>query len=77
MNWPADAGFLLETQMITQPWQDDRILMNGKYIGCVTKENADMIMRMQDIVFQLAKSPDNAVPFITYIVAKGLLEDLK
>ena len=63
--------------MITQPWQDDRILMKGKYIGCVTKENADLIMLMQDIVFQLAKSPDNAVPFIIYLVANGLLEDLK
>jgi hypothetical protein len=77
MNWPADAGFLLENQMITQPWQDDRILMNGKYIGCVTKENADLIMMMQDVIIQLAKAPEHGLSFVLQMQAKSILEDLK
>jgi len=32
---------------IEQPWNDDRLKMNGVFIGCVTKQNADQIMRMQ------------------------------
>lgn len=32
---------------IEQPWGDDRLKMNGVFIGCVTKENADTIMRLQ------------------------------
>ena len=63
--------------MITQPWQDDRILMNGKYIGCVTKENADLIMMMQELVVQLAEDPERRIPFILHMVAKRILEDLE
>ena len=40
--------------MITEPWQDDPLLMNGKYDGCATKDNADMIMMMQGVTPTLA-----------------------
>ena len=33
--------------MIKQPWNDDRLLINDVYIGCVTKANADYIMALQ------------------------------
>lgn len=33
---------------IEQPWNDYRLKLNGRYIGCVTKENADFIMRLQE-----------------------------
>lgn len=36
------------TGSIEQPWNDDRLKMNGVFIGCVKKENADHIMRMQE-----------------------------
>ena len=32
---------------IEQPWDDDRLKMSGVFIGCVTKDNADQIMRLQ------------------------------
>jgi len=63
--------------MITQPWQDDRILMKGKYIGCVTKENADMIMRMQDILIRLAEKPETAAVLLLHWQARSVLEDLE
>ena len=33
--------------VIEQPWGDDRLKMNGAFIGCATKENADEIMALQ------------------------------
>lgn len=62
--------------MITQPWQDDRLLMNGKYVGCVTKENADLIMMMQELVVQLAEDPECSIPFILHLAAKTIRKDL-
>ncbi len=62
--------------MITQPWQDDRLLMNGKYIGCVTKKNADLIMLMQEVLVQLAKGPKDRPDFILHLTAKTILKDL-
>lgn len=32
---------------IEQPWEDHRLKMNGVFIGCVTKENADTVMALQ------------------------------
>ena len=32
---------------IEQPWSDGRLKIGSAYIGCVTKENADMIMELQ------------------------------
>lgn len=32
---------------IEQPWGDNRLKMNGVFIGCVSKENADTIMALQ------------------------------
>jgi len=63
--------------MITQHWNDDRILMNGKYIGCATKENADTIMMMQEVIIQLAEAPEHACSFVLQMQAKSILEDLK
>ena len=63
--------------MITQPWQDDRLLMNGKYIGCVTKKNADLIMLMQEVLVQLAKGPEHRQNFIMHFTAKSILKDLQ
>lgn len=63
--------------MIAQPWKDDRLLMNGKYIGCVTKENADLIMRMQDILILLAEKPETATTLLLHWQARSVLEDLK
>ena len=34
---------------IQQPHNDQRLQMNGVWIGCVTKQNADMIMAYHDI----------------------------
>lgn len=39
--------------MITQPWNDDRLKLNGRFIGCITKENADIIMKLQSDVIML------------------------
>jgi len=33
---------------IEQPWNDNRLKLNGVYIGCVTKENADYIKRLEE-----------------------------
>lgn len=33
--------------MIEQPWDDDRLKVNGAFVGCVTKGNADEIMQLQ------------------------------
>lgn len=63
--------------MITQPWQDDRILMNGKYIGCATKDNADLIMRMQDILILLAEKPQTSTTLLLHWQARSVLEDLE
>ena len=41
------------TGEIEQPWNDDRLKMNGVFIGCVTKDNADHIMRMQEELARL------------------------
>lgn len=41
------------TGAIEQPWNDDRLKMNGVFIGCVKKENADHIMRMQEELARL------------------------
>lgn len=38
--------------IIEQPWGDHRLKMNGVYIGCVTKENADQIMAMWRITYR-------------------------
>lgn len=32
---------------IEQPWGDHRLKMNGVFVGCVTKENAETIMALQ------------------------------
>ena len=63
--------------MITQPWQDDRLLMNGKYIGCVTKENADLIMMMQDVVIRLAQKQETGMTLILHCIARSIVEDLQ
>ncbi len=63
--------------MITQPWQDDRLLMNGKYIGCATKDNADLIMRMQDILILLAEKPETATTLLRHWQARSVLERLE
>lgn len=41
---------------ISQPWGDERLKIGGTYIGCVTKQNADKIMRLQRRVCELEKT---------------------
>lgn len=38
---------------IEQPWNDQRLLMGGVYIGCGTKENADQIIAMRNEILRL------------------------
>lgn len=33
--------------MLEQPWNDERLKMNGAFIGCVTADNAAEIMALQ------------------------------
>lgn len=33
--------------MIEQPWNDERLKINGRFVGCVTKANADKVMALQ------------------------------
>lgn len=39
---------------IEQPWNDNRLKLNGVYIGCVTKENADYIKRLEEVLYTIA-----------------------
>lgn len=45
---------------IEQPWGDHRLKMNGVFIGCVTKENADTIMALQRLAVVI--EADNTQP---------------
>lgn len=47
--------------MIEQPWGDCRLKINGAYVGCVTKENADEIMGLQARVKELEAEVKHAV----------------
>lgn len=53
-----------DTEVIEQPWGDERLKMNGAFIGCVTKQNADEIMRLQTSLNELARyfTSGNSVP---------------
>jgi len=33
--------------MIEQPWGDERLKINGRFVGCVTKANADEVIALQ------------------------------
>ncbi len=50
--------------MIEQPWGDDRLKMNGVFIGCGTEGNADEIMALQadnrKLRYLLARQHDSA-----------------
>jgi hypothetical protein len=35
---------------LEQPWGDERLKLNDVYIGCVTKQNADILMAQAEIV---------------------------
>ena len=39
---------------IEQQWNDCRLKLNGVYIGCVTKENADYIKRLEETLQAIA-----------------------
>ena len=39
---------------IERPWNDNRLKLNGVYIGCVTKENADYIKRLEETLQAIA-----------------------
>ena len=38
---------------IEQPWNDDRLKLNGMYIGCVTKANADYIRGLESALVSI------------------------
>lgn len=72
--------------IIEQPWGDDRLKIGDRYIGCVSKENADYIMGLQKRVAELEAAlkewDDNAkvlldsYPYAVRSCYKGLEEDL-
>lgn len=39
---------------IKQLWNDNQLKLNGVYIDCVTKENADYIKRLEDTLYTIA-----------------------
>ena len=39
---------------IEQPWNDQRLKINGIYIGCVTKENAEYILSLEQTLYAIA-----------------------
>lgn len=39
---------------IEQPWNDNRLKLNDRYIGCSTKENADYIMALEGTLYAIA-----------------------
>lgn len=43
---------------IKQPWGDDRLLLSGNYIGCVTTTNADYIVGLERALRQIADIPN-------------------
>lgn len=45
---------LLNMKKIEQPWNDNRLKLNGVYIDCVTKENADYIRSLEATLYAIA-----------------------
>lgn len=45
---------MTHTKKIEQPWGDYRLKLNGTYIGCSTKENADYIMALEGVLYSIA-----------------------
>lgn len=43
----------MSRELITQPWNDTRIKIGTTFIGCGSKENADLIMSLQAEVIAL------------------------
>lgn len=50
---------------LEQPWGDDRLKLNGVYIGCVTKQNADILIAQDAIsrcVYQFIDRMNDVCP---------------
>ena len=49
---PAAVAGQVERRVgrLEQPWGDARLKLNDVYIGCVTKQNADILMAHAEIV---------------------------
>jgi hypothetical protein len=47
---PAQGPVDVNVSRLQQPWNDERLKLNGVYIGCVTKQNADILMAQAAMV---------------------------